>query len=78
MATIKAAIPGVFYRRPSPTDDPYVREGDTIVPGQTIALIEVMKNFNEVKAEQGGTVAGFLIEDGDEVTIGEDIVELKD
>ncbi|WP_046470383.1 acetyl-CoA carboxylase [Allosalinactinospora lopnorensis] len=77
MATIKAAIPGVFYRRPAPTEDPYVQAGDTIVPGQTIALIEVMKNFNEVKAEQAGTVAGFLVEDGDEVSIGEDIVELK-
>lgn len=78
MTTIKAAIPGVFYRRPSPTEDPYINEGDTIVPGQTIALIEVMKNFNEVKAEAGGTVTGFLLEDGDEVSIGADIVELSD
>lgn len=76
MTTIKTAVPGVFYRRPSPEEPPYVQEGDTIRPGQTIALIEVMKNFNEVKADQAGTVTRFLVEDGDEVSISQDIAEL--
>ncbi len=76
MTTIKTAVPGVFYRRPSPEEPPYVQEGDTIQPGQTIALVEVMKNFNEVKADQAGTVTRFLVEDGDEVSISQDIAEL--
>ncbi|MQA07267.1 MAG: biotin carboxyl carrier domain-containing protein [Pseudonocardiaceae bacterium] len=76
MTTIKAQMPGVFYRRPSPEADPYVEEGGTISEGQTIALIEVMKTFNEIKAEQGGTISKFLIADGDEVDIGQDIAEL--
>ncbi|HIY40000.1 MAG TPA: biotin carboxyl carrier domain-containing protein [Candidatus Nocardiopsis merdipullorum] len=73
---MKTAVPGVFYRRPSPEEPPYVQEGDTIQPGQTIALVEVMKNFNEVKADQAGTVTRFLVEDGDEVSISQDIAEL--
>ncbi len=76
MTTIKTAVPGVFYRRPSPEEPPYVQEGDTIQPGQTIALVEVMKNFNEVQADQAGTVTRFLVEDGDEVSISQDIAEL--
>ena len=36
-----------------------------------------MKNFNEIRAEQAGTIARFLVEDGDEVTISQDIAELK-
>src|SRR5699024_3779962 len=76
VTTIKTAVPGVFYRRPSPEEPPYVQEGDTIQPGQTIALVEVMKNFNEVKADQAGTVTRFLVEDGDEVSISQDIAEL--
>src|SRR5699024_7140054 len=76
VTTIKTAVPGVFYRRPSPEEPPYVQEGDTIRPGQTIALIEVMKNFNEVKADQAGTVTRFLVENGDEVSISQDIAEL--
>lgn len=77
MTTIKTALPGVIYRRPSPNDEPFVEEGQAIEPGQTIALVEVMKNFNEIKAEQAGTIARFLVEDGDEVTISQDIAELK-
>jgi acetyl-CoA carboxylase biotin carboxyl carrier protein len=76
MGTIKATMPGVFYRRPNPDAAPYVDVGGEIAPGQTIALIEVMKTFNEVKAEVAGTVVDFLIEDGDEVAIGQDIVEV--
>lgn len=77
MSTIKAPMPGVFYRRPSPEADPYVDEGTSVTAGQTIALIEVMKTFNEVKAGEAGTVSRFLIDDGDEVTIGDDIVEVE-
>jgi acetyl-CoA carboxylase biotin carboxyl carrier protein len=76
METIKATMPGVFYRRPSPDADPYVEEGGSISPGQTVALIEVMKTFNELKAEVGGTVMKFLISDGDEVSMGQDIAEV--
>ena len=77
MRTIKAALPGVLYRRPSPDADPYITEGASIAPGQTIALIEVMKTFNEVKAEEAGTLTRFLVEDGDEVSIGDEIVEVE-
>ncbi|RBM11637.1 biotin carboxyl carrier domain-containing protein [Prauserella sp. PE36] len=76
MATIKATMPGVFYRCPSPGAEPYVAEGGDVSEGQTIALIEVMKTFNEVKAEVSGTVTKFLIADGDEVSIGQDIMEV--
>jgi len=76
MATIKAQMPGVFYRRPAPEKPVYVEHGDGITEGQTIALIEVMKTFNEVKADTSGTVDAFLVEDGDEVDVGDDIVRL--
>jgi acetyl-CoA carboxylase biotin carboxyl carrier protein len=78
MTTLKAQLPGVFYRRPSPDADPYVQEGGAISAGQTMALIEVMKTFNEVKADTDGTVVRFLIADGDEVEIGQDILELEE
>ena len=75
-ATIKATMPGVFYRRPAPDAEPYVEVGDKVSPGQTIGLIEVMKTFNEVKADAEGTVGAFLIEDGDEVAMGDDLLRL--
>ena len=78
MDKIKATMPGVFYRSPSPEDDPYTSEGSSVSPGQTIALIEVMKTFNELKAEVGGKITRFLIDDGDEVEMGQDVAEVEE
>lgn len=66
----------MFYRRPSPEADPYVADGATVAEGDTVGLIEVMKTFREVKADAAGTVARWLVENEDEVTIGQDLVEL--
>jgi len=75
--TIKAQMPGTFYRRPDPDSDVYVEEGDEVSAGDTVGLIEVMKSFHEVKAEEDGTVSKFLVEDEDAVDAGQDLVELE-
>jgi acetyl-CoA carboxylase biotin carboxyl carrier protein len=75
--TVKAQMPGTFYRRPDPESDPYVNEGDSVSAGDTVGLIEVMKSFHEVKAEEDGTVSKFLIEDEEAVDAGQDVVELE-
>jgi acetyl-CoA carboxylase biotin carboxyl carrier protein len=78
MSTVKARQPGVFYRRPAPEADPYVREGGHVDAGQTIAVIEAVKTYNPVQAETSGTVTRFLLDDGAEVAPGQDIVEVAD
>jgi acetyl-CoA carboxylase biotin carboxyl carrier protein len=75
--TIKAQMPGTFYRRPDPDSDPYVEEGDEVSAGDTVGLIEVMKNFQEVKAEDDGTISKFLVGDEDSVDAGQDLVEME-
>ncbi|WEV78401.1 acetyl-CoA carboxylase [Janibacter cremeus] len=77
MPTIPSPLPGVFYRRPAPDQDPYVNEGDQVTEGQTIGLIEVMKNFSELKATAGGTVKEFLVEDESDVSVGQDVAVLE-
>ena len=74
--TITTPVPGTFYRRPSPDDDPYVDEGDRVSDGQVIGLVEVMKNFNEVKADRDGVLKGFLVENEDLVEAGQEIAAL--
>ncbi|KAA5827093.1 biotin/lipoyl-containing protein [Saccharopolyspora hirsuta] len=78
MSTVKAQQPGVFYRRPAPEADPYVREGGHVDAGQTIAVIEAVKTYNPVKVDNPGTVTRFLLADGAEVTRGQEIAELAD
>ena len=75
--TVKAQVPGTFYRRPDPESEVYVEEGDSVSAGDTIGLIEVMKSFHEVKAEEDGTVSGFLVEDEKAVDAGQDVLELE-
>ena len=75
--TVKAQMPGTFYRRPDPESDFYVEEGGSVSAGDTVGLIEVMKSFHEVKAEEDGTVSKFLVEHEDAVDAGQDILEME-
>jgi acetyl-CoA carboxylase biotin carboxyl carrier protein len=74
---VKAQMPGTFYRRPDPDSDPYVNDGDSVSAGDTVGLIEVMKSFHEVKADDDGTVSRFLVEDEEAVDAGQDVLELE-
>jgi acetyl-CoA carboxylase biotin carboxyl carrier protein len=75
--TVKAQMPGTFYRSPDPESDPYVQEGDEVATGDTVGLIEVMKNFHEVQVEEDGTISRFLVENEEAVDAGQDLVELE-
>ena len=75
--TIRAQMPGTFYRRPDPESDPYVEEGEQVSAGDTVGLIEVMKSFHEVKAEEDGTIARFLVENEEAVDAGQDLLEME-
>ena len=75
--TIKSPYPGIFYRRPSPDADPYVGEGYRVSPGDTVGLVEIMKNFYEVKSEEEGVVNGFLVANEELVEAGQDVVLLR-
>jgi biotin carboxyl carrier protein len=74
--TVKSPLPGLFYRRPSPEALPYVEEGQQVKAGQTIGLVEVMKSFHEVPADEEGVALHFLVEDEEPVQIGQDLLEV--
>lgn len=73
---VLAAIPGIFYRKSSPDEDVYVNEGDAVKAGDIIGLVEVMKTFYEVKAEQDGVIESFLVSNEDTVDAGQEIAVL--
>lgn len=76
MSQILSPLPGTFYRRPSP-DKPLFKEvGDAVAVGDVVGLIEVMKTFNEVVADQAGTITAFAAEDEEPVMAGQPLVEL--
>lgn len=75
--TIVSPIPGVFYRKPAPDKDVYVNEGDTVKAGDVIGLVEVMKNYYEIKAEADGVIDRFLAENEQLLDAGQQIAILK-
>jgi acetyl-CoA carboxylase biotin carboxyl carrier protein len=75
--TVRAQMPGTFYRRPDPESDAYVEEGDQVSAGEAGGRIEVIKSFHEVKAEEEGTIARFLVENEEAVDAGQDLVEME-
>ncbi|MBV9940517.1 MAG: biotin carboxyl carrier domain-containing protein [Solirubrobacterales bacterium] len=74
--TIKAPLPGTFYRQADPNADPFVTEGDEVEPGDVVGLVEIMKSFHEVKSEDSGVVERFLVENEDTVEAGQDLAVL--
>ncbi len=78
MPIIQSPLPGTFYQRPSPDDATFKAPGDSVVEGDTIGLVEVMKTFIEIKAEAAGTFVKFLTEDAAPVQAGDAIAELED
>lgn len=74
---IQAPFPGVFYRQPSPDVSVYVEEGQQVKVGDVIGLIEVMKQFVELKAEAAGTVTSFAAENESVLEAGDVIATLE-
>lgn len=71
MVRVISPMVGTFYRRPGPDDPPYVEEGQHVEPGDTLCLIEAMKLFNEIVAEQAGVVRKIVLEDGAPAEFGQ-------
>ncbi len=69
--TIEAPMVGTFYRAPSPTAEPYAREGDVVKEGQVLCIIEAMKLMNEIESKAGGRIARILVENGQPVEFGQ-------
>jgi oxaloacetate decarboxylase (Na+ extruding) subunit alpha len=74
---IESPMVGTFYRAPQPGADPFVQEGDTVEPGQTLCILEAMKLMNEVKAEAEAVVRRICVENAQAVEYGELLFELE-
>lgn len=74
---VLSPLPGIFYHRPSPDSAVFKSPGDKVVVGDVVGLIEIMKSFNEVKAEQAGTFRGYAIGHGEEIMAGQPLAVIE-
>lgn len=73
---VESPMVGVFYRAPNPGAPVFVNVGDTVVPGQTLCVLEAMKLFNELKAETGGILRAIHVENAQPVEFGQLLFEI--
>ncbi len=74
---ILSPMPGTFYAAPSPEANPFVKEGDLVVEGDTLCIIEAMKIMNNIEAEQNGRIIKILVENGKSVEYNQPLFEIK-
>ena len=74
---VESPMVGVFYRAPEPGSPPFVEIGDVVAVGQTLCLLEAMKLFNELQAENAGRVTAIHVENGQPVEFGQLLFELE-
>ena len=71
---ITSPMVGTYYSAPSPTSDPFIKEGDTVSEGQTLCIVEAMKLMNEVKSSVSGKVKKILVKDGEPIKKGQELI----
>ncbi len=77
LVAIESPMVGTYYAKPSPDKPPFLNVGDSIGEDSVVCLIEAMKIFNEIKAEQTGTIAKILVQNGDAVEFGQPLILVK-
>jgi acetyl-CoA carboxylase biotin carboxyl carrier protein len=74
---ITSPMVGTYYEAPSPGEPPFVRPGDYVEVGQTVAIIEAMKIMNEIVADRAGLIDEVLVENGEAVEFGHPLFSLR-
>jgi len=70
---VTAPIIGVFYRAPAPGAETFVEVGDRVEVGQVLCILEAMKLMNEITSDFAGVVRRILPDNGDLVSLGEEM-----
>ncbi|MBS0556141.1 MAG: acetyl-CoA carboxylase biotin carboxyl carrier protein [Proteobacteria bacterium] len=64
---VNSPMVGTFYASANPETPPFVKVGQQVKIGDTLGIIEAMKMFNQIEADQAGTVVAVLATNGQPV-----------
>ena len=68
---VVSPLVGTFYAAPSEDEEPFVKVGDKVTKGQTLAIVEAMKLMNETESEYDGTIVEICVENAQAVEYGQ-------
>ena len=74
---VESPLVGVAYLSPSPEKPAFISVGDTVKEGQTLLIVEAMKDMNEVPAPKDGVITEILVTNEEVVDYGKGLVRIK-
>jgi len=75
--TVKSPVMGTFYRASAPGEKPLVEVGQQVNVSDVVCMIESMKIFTELRADQAGIVKKILVEDEEPVMKNQELIEIE-
>jgi len=74
---VRAPMVGTFYDSPNPEAEAFVSLGQQVSAGETMCIIEAMKMFNQIEADDSGTVVAILVENGQPVEFDQPLFVIR-
>ena len=74
---VTSPVMGTFYRASGPDEKPLVKVGQQINAADVVCVIESMKIFTELRADQSGTVKKILVENEEPVMKNQELIEIE-
>lgn len=76
--SIVSPMDGMLFLSPKPGESPFVKVGDKLKAGDTVALLEVMKSYYPIKFEgTSAAISKIVVADGVAICAGETIFSIK-
>ncbi len=74
---VTSPLMGTFYSAPAPGGKSFVEIGQRVSGEDVVCVIESMKIFTELKADQPGTVTRIMVENEDMVMKNQELIEIE-
>jgi len=74
---VTSPLMGTFYKASAPGEKPLVEVGQKVNAADVVCMIESMKIFTELRADQGGTVINILVDDEEPVMKNQELIEIE-
>lgn len=72
----KSPLVGTVYLAPQAGAAPFVQAGDAVKKGDVLCIVESMKVFNNIEAEQAGRILEICVDNGQIVEFGQPLVRI--
>ena len=73
---VTSPLVGTYYEAPAEDAEAFVKGGDRVKKGQTLAIIEAMKLMNEIESEYDGVIKEIMVKNGQPVEYGQPLFRI--